>query len=102
STTIIGVPAGDTWRMFSTVLATWVFRLCVVIATAIRAVDWPIGAYSRPSTTTDGTVPPVTQSLLACSYDQRCPAPERLPSRPAVRSRYADAYGRLQRSEASP
>src|SRR5690606_16134939 len=31
--------------MFSTVLATWVFRLCVVTATAIRAVDWSAGVY---------------------------------------------------------
>src|SRR5690606_41493753 len=42
--------------MFSTVLATWVFRLCVVTATAIRAVDWSAGVYGTPSITTLGKI----------------------------------------------
>src|SRR5690606_17293568 len=37
-------------------LATWVFRLCVVTATAIRAVDWSAGAYGTPSITTLGKI----------------------------------------------
>src|SRR5690606_40065624 len=42
--------------MFSTVLATWVFRLFVVTATPIRAVDCSAGVYGTPSRTTLGKI----------------------------------------------
>src|SRR5690606_5110705 len=38
------------------VLTTWVFRLCVVTATAIRAVGWSAGVYGTPSITTLGKI----------------------------------------------